>query len=251
MEARLALDAAITRLKEEAQGGMGPSPRPSDAASLIVLDRSGPAPRVLMGKRNPNMRFMPNVFVFPGGRSEPGDTRVPVARELEAQSAALLLVQTPRGTVQRARRLALAAIRETFEETGLIIGHKAQNAPALPAPWDAFTKTGHVPDLAGLIYLSRAITPPRRPRRFDTRFFVVDAGAITHRIDPGLTAESELTELLWLTLDEAFSQPIHPITRVILADLAQSLAAGGPGHGRPVPFYREKNRQFTREIIAL
>lgn len=257
-DALLADDEKIARLNIEARERSWPNVRPVDASTLIILDRSGPAPRVLMGKRHQNHKFMPNKFVFPGGRAEKSDSAIPTGSELLAEVEAALIARTPRGNAVRARRLALAAIRETFEETGLVIGRSAGRTPVIREtgsagqqdPWVEFLATGHLPDLAALNYLARAITPPRRPKRFDTRFFVVEADAIQHRVGNVVGPDSELTELAWLTLAETTSLPLPAITRVILADLDAAVRLGGPGPGLPVPFYFERRREFLRELIG-
>src|SRR5271170_8366073 len=97
----------------------GRAVRPRDAATLIVLRRDGPKPRVLMGRRHGGHDFMPDKWVFPGGRIDPSDFRAPVASELRPNVAARLNKTAP---PKRARALALAAIRETFEECGLLLG---------------------------------------------------------------------------------------------------------------------------------
>lgn len=245
---KLSEDERLARLTGEARDRAWPNVRPADAATLIVLDRSGNAPRVLMGKRHEKHKFMPGKFVFPGGRTELTDTRLVAASELPAEVAARLLARCVRPSPARARRLALAAIRETFEETGLVIG-KPGTAPAPPGRWEDFVATGYLPALSGLSYLARAITPPRRPKRFDTRFFVADAREIAHRVEGIVGPDSELTELGWLSLAETAGLPLPAITRVVLADLDAALREGAPGVMRPVPFYFEKNRTFRRELI--
>jgi 8-oxo-dGTP pyrophosphatase MutT (NUDIX family) len=258
--ARLAEEERLARLTGEARDRSWPNVRPVDAATLVILDRSGPVPRVLMGRRHPALKFMPDRFVFPGGRSEAGDSRLPVAGELPPAVAAGLAARCGRPSAARGRRLALAALRETFEETGIVIGRPAASPfPTLPTgnkqdrkedPWRDFLGTGHVPDLSGLAYLARAITPPRRPKRFDTRFFVVDAARIAHQIEGVVGPDSELVELAWLSLAETAALPLPAITRVVLADLDAALRQGPIEAPRPVPFYFEKNRVFRREWIT-
>ncbi len=122
------------RLEEEARERRWPNQRPRDAATLIVLDRTGPAPKVLMGRRHPNHKFMPGKFVFPGGRVEAGDRQMSVAGALDAHCERRLMTRVQRPSMQRARALALAAIRETFEETGLAFGTSDYGAPEAPRP---------------------------------------------------------------------------------------------------------------------
>ena len=104
---------------------------PKDAATLILIDRSGAEPKVLLGKRHDRHVFMPGKVVFPGGGVDPSDERMPVARELDKQAEMRLLQRYPEGNPVRARALALAAIRETCEETGLLLGTRATaNVPS-------------------------------------------------------------------------------------------------------------------------
>lgn len=236
-------------LNAEARRHAGRSGRPMDAATLIILDRTGKEPRLLMGRRHKNHRFMPDVFVFPGGRSEAGDARVPVAGTLQTATLERLMLASPGANPSRMTRLALAAIRETFEETGIVIGRKADAAPKLTGPWGEFAATGHLPDLSGLAYIARAITPPRRPKRFDTRFFAIESNAIAHQVEGIVTADSELTELAWLTLAETETLPLPVITRVMLGELQGWLEARGKGETPPIPFYRERHGRMERNLI--
>ncbi|MCA0401197.1 MAG: NUDIX hydrolase [Proteobacteria bacterium] len=251
-ETLLALSEAerLARLNHEARDRSFPNVRPVDAATLIVLDRQGATPRVLMGKRHEKHKFMPGLFVFPGGRAERADTAIPASSELTPETQARLMARVARGTQARARRLALAAIRETFEETGLVIGQPVESARAGNTGWAEFLATGFVPDLAALRFLARAITPPRRPKRFDTRFFVVEAEAIRHKAGDVVGPDSELTELAWLSLAQTATLPLPAITRAILADLHAALEAGWPDKPAPVPFYYEERRAFRRDLIG-
>ena len=98
--------------------------RPRDAATLILLDRNGKEVRVLIGRRHRAHAFMPGKFVFPGGRTDPTDSRVPASSELHPSEEAKLVATTKRGTRARARAIALSAVRETYEEAGLLLGKK-------------------------------------------------------------------------------------------------------------------------------
>ena len=235
-EAQLAEDERLARLQGEARDRRWPNVRPKDAATLILVDRSGAKPRVLMGKRHEGHRFMPGKFVFPGGRAERGDRHLPLARPLAPDLLAL--------------GLALAAIRETFEETGLLIGRPATPSRRFPGPWEAFGAAGLAPDPAALMYLARAITPPRRPKRFDTRFFVAERSSIGGEVGGIVGPDSELTELAWLTLADTADLPLPAITRVVLADLDSALRNGGPHPGLPVPFYYERGGRFRRDLLG-
>jgi 8-oxo-dGTP pyrophosphatase MutT (NUDIX family) len=225
--------------------------RPRDAATLILVEHSERgAARVLMGKRHAGARFMPGKFVFPGGRVEPEDRRMAAAGALDAHVEEKLNARVRRPSPSFARALALAAIRETFEETGLAIGVPDYGAPENPPPgaWTRFAATGVHPALDAIDFLARAITPPGRPRRFDARFLIVDARFIAGRIDGVVHSEAELVELVWTPLDEARNLDLPSITRAALGDLKQALE-GGLDKRRPRPFYREIRGKRLREQL--
>src|ERR1700728_1678766 len=140
--------------------------RPKDAATLILVDRSSAIPKVLVGKRHDKVVFMPGKFVFPGGRVDKSDNRVPVAAPITKELEANLLKGSPKITTSRARSLAVAAIREACEETGLCLGRKSDSNAKLEGPWKPFGEAGLLPDPSGLFLIARAITPPGRVRRF-------------------------------------------------------------------------------------
>jgi 8-oxo-dGTP pyrophosphatase MutT (NUDIX family) len=223
--------------------------RPKDAATLILVDRSGRVPKVLLGKRHARHKFMPGMFVFPGGRVDPTDRRMPVARPLHRDVELQLMKRLARPSSAKARAFALAAIRETFEETGLLLGVRSGKINDVPAgPWSAFAQTGILPDLTLLHFIGRAITPPRRPRRFDARFFAMDASAIAHRVEGMTGPDAELVELLWMPLADAQKLNLPAVTSVMLEELDARIALGF-GHKLPVPFYRMPRKQFMREML--
>jgi 8-oxo-dGTP pyrophosphatase MutT (NUDIX family) len=223
-----------------------PNLKPRDAATLILVDRSGPVPKVLLGKRHAGLKFMAGKYVFPGGRMEPGDSKMPVAADLDPSAGARLMRAVRRPSLAKARALALAAIRETFEETGLLLGRRVDVVPAVPdGPWKAFAEARVLPDLSTLHFIVRAITPPRRPRRFDARFFAADASAIAHRIDGKVGPDAELVELVWMPIPEAKTLDMPTITQVALDEL-QARVARGFGHDLPSPFYRMLHKKFVR-----
>jgi 8-oxo-dGTP pyrophosphatase MutT (NUDIX family) len=228
----------------------GPTLKPQDAATLVIVDRTAGQPRVLMGKRRMDQVFMPGKFVFPGGRVDPDDRAVESADELQPiEVAKLLLRMKGTRTGSRARAIALAAIRETFEEAGLLIGLRSQPSPALcPPNWSGFFVHGFRPRLGALTMFARAITPPGRPRRYDTRFFCCDADAIAHRVD---TLDGELSGLHWLTIEEARRLDLPAITRVILEDLTDHLEQRNSADPPSIPYYHHKNGSFRRELLEL
>jgi 8-oxo-dGTP pyrophosphatase MutT (NUDIX family) len=226
-----------------------PNLRPRDASTLILLDRAGPTLKVLMGRRHDRHKFMPGKFVFPGGRVEIYDGRMPASGSLAPEIEARLLKNVQRPSAVKARALALAAIRETCEETGLVLGVRSPHAPAVPTEdWRPFADASVLPDLAGLHFIARAITPPRRPRRFDTRFFAADAEAIAHRIDGAVGPHGEFDDLVWVPLTEARDLELPTITRVVLDELEKQTAVG-LRTDQAVPFYRMLGGKFTRVML--
>ena len=226
-----------------------PNQRPRDAATLILLDRSGPTPKVLMGKRHHGHVFLPGKFVFPGGRVDPADRLMPVAAPLEPKTEERLMRHMSRPTAEKVRAFALTAIRETFEETGLLIGRKCPDVPRTPpGPWTEFAKAGVAPDLSSMHFIARAITPPRRPRRYDTRFFTADVSAIAHRIDGAVGPKAELVELVWMPIEETHKLDLIAITQLVLRDLQAQIDAGF-SHDQPVPFYRMLHGKRSRELL--
>lgn len=215
------------------------APKIRDAASLILVRRDGGGPRVLMGQRGEAARFMPSKVVFPGGALDPADAAVPEPGALPEACARRLDAASPPGL---GRMLALAALRETFEEAGLAIGSPDPAAGALaaqaPEGWRGFFARGVVPRLDRLRFVFRAITPPTRPVRFDARFFVADAGDVVGDPDDFSAAEAELSHLQWITLDQARSLDLPFITAVVLAEVEARLAQGDWPTARPVPFFR-------------
>ena len=141
---------------------------------------------------------MPDVWVFPGGRVDAADRRAPVRRELpERVSRSLGGVESRGG----ARALAVAALREAWEETGLVFGERRKN--------------GLIADLSALDYLARAITPALNPIRYHARFFRARSETAGGR----LRGNGELLDLAWFSIDEALALPIIDVTEAVLEHL--------------------------------
>jgi len=240
------LSEHMTQAAREARGR---TVRPRDAATLILIDRSGPTPKVLLGKRHHGHVFMPGKFVFPGGRVEAHDRHVPVAGDLDGHIEAKLMRYVQRPSRDKVRGMAVAAVREVFEETGLLLGRKVDTNGRDPQrEGDPFAEAGVRPDLSELRFIARAITPPGRPRRYDTRFFTADAQLIVHRVEGVIHPDAELVELTWLPVADARELDIPPVTKRVLGDLEARVAAGF-GHDLDVPFYRVLNRKFTKVML--
>jgi 8-oxo-dGTP pyrophosphatase MutT (NUDIX family) len=226
-----------------------PDSEPRDAATLMLIDRSGSAPKVLLGRRHASHKFMPGKFVFPGGRIEPVDRLMTAISELHPEAEKKLVERVADPNAGFARAFALAAVRETAEETGLLLGLKRDSPPAVPDRiWLEFANASVHPNLGGIHFVARAITPPRRPRRFDTRFLTADASAIAHTLDGIVGPDSELVELTWVPIEEAARLDMPAITGIVLEELLARVEAG-MGHGLPVPFYYMVDGQFVRELL--
>jgi 8-oxo-dGTP pyrophosphatase MutT (NUDIX family) len=226
-----------------------PNLKPRDSATLILIDRKHAVPKVLLGRRHTRHRFMPGKFVFPGGRIEPTDRLMTTFAPLQGQYVTRLMRRVRRPSAAKAAGYALAAVRETYEETGLMLGVRCDRPIESPSTeWEAFAKAGILPDLNAVHFIARAITPPKRPLRFDSRFFAADVTAIGHRIDGVVGPEAELVELVWLPINEARSLDMPGITAVVLEELQDRIAAG-MSNDQPVPLYRMLHKRFVRETL--
>lgn len=204
--------------------------RPKDAATLVLVRRDGPAPRILMGQRSRGHVFMADKWVFPGGRVDPGDSRGPASAELRDD----VRLRLAEGNVKRpARAFALTAVRETFEETGLVIGKAATLQGRVPPSWKEFAAHGAAPDLSRFDYLGRAVTPPHRPRRFDARFFYAEAEEVLLDDRPHASGE-ELLHVEWFRLDDAEGLDLPMVTRFVLGEVRKRIA----GERTEPPFLR-------------
>ena len=198
----------------EYRGDTAQRTRPKEAATLIVV-RAGPKPTLLMGKRAASHRFMPNKFVFPGGQLDLIDQRLRVPGNLSRPVMERLRKAT-RKTVNdgKLRGLALAAIRETFEETGLIVGRPAsRRAMTTHSVWRDYLAHGAEPPLEHMDFIARAITPAYLTRRFDTRFFMIHDQFIFNDPEQISDASGELNQLHWLTPNEARQLDLPAVTR--------------------------------------
>ncbi|WP_299611817.1 NUDIX hydrolase [uncultured Tateyamaria sp.] len=208
-----------------------------NAATVIVLRDRLTNPRILMGQRGAKAAFMPNKFVFPGGAVDAADGAVPLASSLAAPNDARLAEDGEAGLVPA---LAAAAIRELFEETGQILGHPG-DWPDAPPDWVQFAQTGHRPHAAPLQFVFRALTPPGRPRRFDARFFLIDALDLASDLDDFSRASDELSHLQWVSLEEVRSFDMPFITEVVLAEIAARVT--DPGPPASVPYFKNNDEE--------
>ncbi|MFM9888548.1 MAG: NUDIX hydrolase [Burkholderiales bacterium] len=196
--------------------------RPRDAATLVPLRRRRGTVEILMGRRAGKHRFMPNVYVFPGGRVDDSDHRVEPLSPLREVVHARLARE---GGPARARALAVAAVRETWEETGLVLGdvHAGKLRPAL----------------GRLDYLIRAITPAESPIRFHARFFAAQVEAS----DGVVQGNGELLDLEWRSVSECLKLPVADITEYVIGNLDRLIHGRSP-HA-PVPLFAFRNGRLA------
>jgi 8-oxo-dGTP pyrophosphatase MutT (NUDIX family) len=210
-----------------------------DAACVVVVDSSGSVPRLLMGRRHSDQVFLPNKWVFPGGRVENEDRRF---------ADAFPGTFSPCDLAHEIKPFALAGIRELFEETGLLIGGDGASLDPGPA-WQIFATAGRMPAPEHLSPLARAITPPGRVRRYDTWFFLAGADALsTERA----ATDGELLDLGWFTPDEAYHLDLPRITQLVLNDVASIVRSerSSLGTAAALPYYYSDGTSFRRDLIS-
>jgi 8-oxo-dGTP pyrophosphatase MutT (NUDIX family) len=167
-----------------------------------------------MGRREPRSRFLPSVYVFPGGGVDRADWRAPARSELRAAVTARLGCHTP---AERARALGVAALRETEEETGVSLGDRSAD--------------GFRPDLARLEYLGRAITPTESTIRYHARFFLARLQNPSAR----LVSNGELLDLAWIPLARARELPSINVTQWMLQLASEHCAIPSASRRRRPP----------------
>jgi 8-oxo-dGTP pyrophosphatase MutT (NUDIX family) len=195
--------------------------RARDAASLILLRGEGRDLELLAGRRPLTVRFMPGVYVFPGGAVDAEDSRAwPSEIDRDAMPPLLL-------------RCARAALRETWEEAGVFFGHRGvvpEPARSASPVAEAYAAAGAIAGFDRLKYVGRAITPVRVFRRFNTRFFLGDGADVIG--EPTVT--DELEDVRWHPIGR---QPLEPFRDVSEFMLARAIALRAGEAGPPPLFY--------------
>lgn len=201
--------------------------KPRHAASLIVWRDGKAEPEILMGMRHAKHKFMPSVLVFPGGRVDRADHGVKVLSELKPETLALLAHRAPPSL---ARALGVAAVRELYEETGLLMGEmKGKRLMA---------------DLYALDYLCRAVTPTSRSMRFNARFLIAPASAVRGEI----AGSGELEGLDWYPLSRALGAKLANITERILVEFREWHATAPAARAAlPKIVYRGNDNRMSDE----
>ncbi len=214
-----------------------------NAATVIVLRDRWSEPSILMGQRGAKAAFMPNKFVFPGGAVDAADDAVPLVADLPAICGERLSEHSEPG-LQNA--LAAAAVRELWEETGLVLGEPGDWEGAVPDDWKSFAAMGFRPSANALQFVFRAVTPPGRPRRFDARFFLVDAEAVQGDLDDFSRASDELSHLQWVPLGRARELDLPFITEVVLAEVTARVTRPEPPASVPMYLNNEEQSLFLQ-----
>ena len=188
--------------------------RPVDAAGLVLIRHGSVGPEILLGRRHGRAGFLPDIYVVPGGRVDRSDAAASgFAEDLHPDVIAQLKAGS-RGRSPLA--FARAAIRETYEETGLLLtgGRGAsQKAPA-GTVWQAYGLRLSRPGFEALDYVCRAITPTYSRRRYNTRFFLADGSGTTG----DLAGNGELEDLRWWPVADLPRLSIVDVTEFVLAE---------------------------------
>lgn len=215
--------------------------RPVDAAGLVLIRDLGRGPEVLMGRRHRRSVFLPDVYVFPGGRVDPEDSRPSGFAEIVQP---LVARQLRRSSRRDPAAFLRAAIRETFEETSLLLAGATAKGTASPADdpvWRAFARVGAAPDFAGMDYVCRAITPTSSRRRYNTRFFLADGTDMVGT----LVGNGELEDLAWRRVTEMAHLPIVDVTRFVLDEALRRWTDRVSIGSEPAPLYSYRRNAVT------
>lgn len=194
-------------------------PRP--AATIVLMRDDEAGLEILLMRRNRSAGFVPGAHVFPGGRVDAADATSAAAERVDGFSAKQAADRLGLDDPSAAMAYYLAALREAFEETGILVGVLPDGSAPPSAAVDK--KVDRVRDrlmtdavsfsdalaeldcrIAGdaVEYIAHWITPIPEPRRYDTRFFAARVPPATDAIiDP-----REMTDALWLAPDEALKR---------------------------------------------
>jgi 8-oxo-dGTP pyrophosphatase MutT (NUDIX family) len=202
----------LTAKERSARQSLERAPRPKIAATIVLTIGDRKNPKILMGQRSARHDFMPSVYVFPGGRVDRIDSYAPYAGDLSARTERILeAAVSPR----KARAIALSCIRETFEETGFMIGRIVEKPVRnMKNPtYDRFREAGQLPDIADIEVFGRAITPPHRHKRFDAWFFHRHLGDVA---PPEVNDSHELLNVGWFDFDEISDLKLQRATEMMI-----------------------------------
>jgi len=210
--------------------------KPKDSASLIVLRRTGNQLQVLMGKRGKKAVFS-GVYVFAGGKVEKEDYLPRPATTLKGD-----LPYRISSKPESSLGFAMAAVRETFEETGLLLGASGDLGSTNNDSWDQIRALNLAPDLAKLEYVGHAITPASKAVRFNAKFFCAWESDMSGK----LAGSGELTDLAFLNIQKALKLPLVDVTQFMLEEIIRRDAKGF-STPKTYPFFGyRKNHRYQR-----
>jgi 8-oxo-dGTP pyrophosphatase MutT (NUDIX family) len=253
--AAVRLPGALGETARAVLSGNQPPAVPRDAATVMLLRSATAGLEVYMLRRQASMAFAAGAYVFPGGSVDARDADEKVAWSGPAAAEWGRIFAAPPAL---ARALVCAAVRETFEESGVLLAGESPEsvvADTTSADWEAdrralLDRSVSLAELLarrGLVLRSdllrpwaRWITPVVEPRRFDTRFFAAALPAGQRTRDVG----GEASEVAWVGPADALAASrqgeirLFPPTAVTLAELAEcgdlSTALSGPRQVAPI-----------------
>ena len=217
----------LTEKDKAMRAKLGRAPRPRLASTIVLYRGTKDNPQILMGQRARAHDFMPSVYVFPGGRVDRADSFAPHTGQMLPTTQRIL---SKYYSDARARAIVLAAIRETFEETGLCLTQKTDrpikniNHPS----WDALRQQSLLADMSDIEIFGRAVTPPYRHKRFDTWFLLRHVDETT--LKGQMVDSAELLNLGWYDLDAIKSLKTARATEMMLHVLGDYLNGRQPAN---------------------
>lgn len=188
--------------------------KPVDAASLVLIRQGSQGEaEVLLGRRHMRSAFLPDIYVVPGGRVDEEDNHS--SGFAEQPHPAISRMLDSGGSRRPVTAFIRAVLRETYEETGLLVGRPGTTPLVADQPiWQAYAAARLCPEFGGLDFLLRAITPVTSRRRYNTRFFLAN-GALAIG---NLSGNGELEDLGWRRKSELDGLNIVDVTHAVLAE---------------------------------
>jgi 8-oxo-dGTP pyrophosphatase MutT (NUDIX family) len=224
---------------------------PRLSASLLIVDRSRPEPHFLFGRRHNRHVFMPNRYVFPGGKVDGCDSRIKPPIAMNAADHAIIEAHlSGRHHAVGAHAVGICAIREAWEESGNLIGKPAVFETKY-IQWQAFVENDMAPDLSALRLLARAITPASMPYRYDTWFFLMFRDSIALSVDV-CGPESELDHQIWASEAQIQTFDLPSITRMILREAVLRLKTDPElVRDQQIPMFASRGNMTRRTMLKV
>ena len=219
--------------------------KPRDAASVIIYKEMHNKYYVLMGKRSIKSKFMPSIYVFPGGAVDNIDYQ---ANKLFSLSTSINKNKMKTRSDNHTKAIMFAGIRETAEECNLYLAKKDVISNSknllLNNSWDNFLKKSLFPSFDNLFYFGRAITPSYLKIRFHARFFIANYENFVGTIK----SNGELEDLGWVEIRKAKLLPIADVTEFLInrmINLKKSNKLLDKSNSFPM-FTRKNNKECIR-----